>query len=241
MKSEDTRNLFLAIALSVLVMAAWQYFYAGPLYQRQHQAQLQAQTEAAQQAQQAASVAGATPKEAGASRSGRSRRPRRRRDRVDPGCARGEPARRHRHAERGGLDRPQGRQVRRPRAQGLPRDHQQRESADPAFVAERRARRLLGDDRLCRRGRRKDADARHGLDLRWEDADADPTRDPDLGQRRGARLQARHLGRRQIHVHRRRFGHQQGRRARDGQVLRARAAPRQAQCLRLFRCCTKAL
>ncbi|HEY5207447.1 MAG TPA: membrane protein insertase YidC [Roseiarcus sp.] len=39
MKSEDTRNLFLAIALSVLVMAAWQYFYAGPLYQRQHQAQ----------------------------------------------------------------------------------------------------------------------------------------------------------------------------------------------------------
>jgi YidC/Oxa1 family membrane protein insertase len=42
MNSEDTRNLFLAIALSVLVMAAWQYFYAGPLYQREHQAQLQA-------------------------------------------------------------------------------------------------------------------------------------------------------------------------------------------------------
>jgi YidC/Oxa1 family membrane protein insertase len=47
MKSEDTRNLFLAIALSVLVMAAWQYFYAGPLYQRQHPAQTQgSQTEA---------------------------------------------------------------------------------------------------------------------------------------------------------------------------------------------------
>ena len=42
MKSEDTRNLFLAIALSVLVMAAWQYFYAGPLYQREHQSQMQA-------------------------------------------------------------------------------------------------------------------------------------------------------------------------------------------------------
>ena len=41
MKSEDTRNLFLAIALSVLVMAAWQYFYAGPLYQREHQSQMQ--------------------------------------------------------------------------------------------------------------------------------------------------------------------------------------------------------
>jgi YidC/Oxa1 family membrane protein insertase len=47
MNSEDTRNLFLAIALSVLVMAAWQYFYAGPLYQREHQAQTQAAATAA--------------------------------------------------------------------------------------------------------------------------------------------------------------------------------------------------
>ena len=46
MNNEDTRNLFLAIALSVLVMAAWQYFYAGPLSQKQHQ---QAQTQATQQ------------------------------------------------------------------------------------------------------------------------------------------------------------------------------------------------
>ena len=46
MNSEDTRNLFLAIALSVLVMAGWQYFYAGPAYQRQHQAQTQSQTQA---------------------------------------------------------------------------------------------------------------------------------------------------------------------------------------------------
>jgi YidC/Oxa1 family membrane protein insertase len=45
MNSEDTRNLFLAIALSVLVMAGWQYFYAGPLYQREHQAQMQAAAE----------------------------------------------------------------------------------------------------------------------------------------------------------------------------------------------------
>jgi YidC/Oxa1 family membrane protein insertase len=41
MNSEDLRNLFLAAALSVLVMVAWQYFYAGPLYQREHQAQTQ--------------------------------------------------------------------------------------------------------------------------------------------------------------------------------------------------------
>ncbi|HEY1865351.1 MAG TPA: membrane protein insertase YidC [Roseiarcus sp.] len=44
MNSEDTRNLFLAAALSVLVMVAWQYFYAGPLYQREHKAQTQANT-----------------------------------------------------------------------------------------------------------------------------------------------------------------------------------------------------
>ncbi|HEY1779530.1 MAG TPA: membrane protein insertase YidC [Roseiarcus sp.] len=46
MNSEDTRNLFLAIALSVLVMAGWQYFYAGPLYKHQHQADVQVQTQA---------------------------------------------------------------------------------------------------------------------------------------------------------------------------------------------------
>ena len=59
MKTEDTRNLFLAIALSVLVMAAWQYFYAGPLYQKQHQAQLQAQTQAQSQASEPSQPAGA--------------------------------------------------------------------------------------------------------------------------------------------------------------------------------------
>ncbi len=46
MNSEDTRNLFLAIALSVLVMAAWQYFYAGPRYQHEHPAPTQTQTHA---------------------------------------------------------------------------------------------------------------------------------------------------------------------------------------------------
>jgi YidC/Oxa1 family membrane protein insertase len=59
MKNEDTRNLFLAIALSVLVMAAWQYFYAGPLYQKQHQAQLQAQSQAQSQTSEPSQPAGA--------------------------------------------------------------------------------------------------------------------------------------------------------------------------------------
>ena len=69
MNSEDKRNLFLAIALSVLVMAAWQFFYAGPLYQREHQAQLQAQAQAdavakaepASPAQAGGAAPGATP------------------------------------------------------------------------------------------------------------------------------------------------------------------------------------
>jgi YidC/Oxa1 family membrane protein insertase len=56
MKSEDTRNLLLAIALSVLVMAAWQYFYAGPMYQRERQAHPQtteAQVNSAEPAKEA--------------------------------------------------------------------------------------------------------------------------------------------------------------------------------------------
>ena len=57
MNSEDTRNLFLAIALSVLVMAGWQYFYAGPRYQREHPAQTQTQTQANSTASSSASQA----------------------------------------------------------------------------------------------------------------------------------------------------------------------------------------
>ena len=65
MNSEDKRNLFLAIALSVLVMAAWQFFYAGPLYQREHQAQLQAQAQAQAQANAAAKSEPGSPAQAG--------------------------------------------------------------------------------------------------------------------------------------------------------------------------------
>jgi YidC/Oxa1 family membrane protein insertase len=69
MNSEDTRNLFLAIALSVLVMAAWQYFYAGPLYQREHQAQMQANnptTTNAAESGAAPGLSGAAPGSPGA-------------------------------------------------------------------------------------------------------------------------------------------------------------------------------
>ena len=47
MNSEDSRNLILAIALSVLVMIGWQYFFAGPQLQKDHQAQTQTATQSA--------------------------------------------------------------------------------------------------------------------------------------------------------------------------------------------------
>ncbi|THD45004.1 MAG: membrane protein insertase YidC [Bradyrhizobium sp.] len=46
MNSEDSRNLILAIALSVLVMIGWQYFFAGPQLQKDHQTQTAVQTTA---------------------------------------------------------------------------------------------------------------------------------------------------------------------------------------------------
>ena len=125
MNSEDTRNLFLAIALSVLVMAAWQYFYAGPIYQRQHPAQTQTNVAAPPSAEQP-SQAG-QPQPAGAAAPGAAGA-RRGRDRDGPEALACEPARRHRHAEPRRLDRPQGRQARRPRAQGLSRDDRAKQS-----------------------------------------------------------------------------------------------------------------
>ena len=43
MNSEDSRNIILAIVLSVLVLIGWQYFFAAPQLQKERQAQTQAQ------------------------------------------------------------------------------------------------------------------------------------------------------------------------------------------------------
>jgi len=45
MNSEDSRNIILAIVLSVLVLIGWQYFYAGPQLQKERQAQTQTQSQ----------------------------------------------------------------------------------------------------------------------------------------------------------------------------------------------------
>ncbi|MGD1036963.1 MAG: membrane protein insertase YidC [Roseiarcus sp.] len=45
MNSEDSRNIIMAIVLSVLVLIAWNYFYAAPQLQKDRQAQTQTQTQ----------------------------------------------------------------------------------------------------------------------------------------------------------------------------------------------------
>ena len=45
MNSEDSRNIILAIVLSVLVWIGWQYFYAAPQLQKERQAQTLAQSQ----------------------------------------------------------------------------------------------------------------------------------------------------------------------------------------------------
>jgi len=56
MNSEDNRNLILAIALSVLVLIGWQYFFAAPQLQKDRIAQQQTQTQT-----QATPAPGAAP------------------------------------------------------------------------------------------------------------------------------------------------------------------------------------
>ena len=54
----DSRNVILAIVLSILVLFGWQYFVAGPAADRAaKQAQLQQQQQQAQQTQKAATAA----------------------------------------------------------------------------------------------------------------------------------------------------------------------------------------
>ena len=72
MNSEDSRNIILAIVLSVLVLIGWNYFYAAPQLQKDRQAQTQTQTPAqanlgAPSAGGAGAIAppGAAPAEAG--------------------------------------------------------------------------------------------------------------------------------------------------------------------------------
>jgi YidC/Oxa1 family membrane protein insertase len=59
MNSEDSRNILLAIVLSVLVLIGWQYFFAAPQLQKERQAQTQAQAPAPAKVNPAAPPVGA--------------------------------------------------------------------------------------------------------------------------------------------------------------------------------------
>ena len=220
MKSEDTRNLFLAIALSVLVMAAWQYFYAGPLYQREHQAQMQAnQTQAntsqpASEAQPGATASGSAGQPGVSAPRGASAPGAAATHTVARGPCR-ERAGRYRHAERRRLDQPQGRQDRRYHSQRLSRDDRPEESEHPGVLAVRRARTPIGPrPAMSGRGSAKTPT----LDTLWSaNVKTLTTAQPvTLTWDNGAGLifKPRHLSRRQVHVYDHRFDREQGRRAR---------------------------
>ena len=238
MKSEDTRNLFLAIALSVLVMAAWQYFYAGPLYQREHQAQMEANQ---------ANTALAQPK-----RSQPARRPLRRRARRVAADAR--PARRPltdapatvsaalAASPRVVIDTPsvggsidlKGGKI----DDIILKDYH--ETVDPKSPNVRLFSPPGAPDAYwAETGFVSPAGAKTpGLDAVWtadrQTLTPSATGDADLGQWRGSRLQARDRGRRQIHVHDHGLGRELRQRGGDRAALRAHPAPRQADRRRIF-------
>jgi YidC/Oxa1 family membrane protein insertase len=61
MNKEDSRNLILAIVLSVLVLIGWNYFYGAPQMQKDRQAQTQAQGNSASPAAQSGAAAQLNP------------------------------------------------------------------------------------------------------------------------------------------------------------------------------------
>ena len=59
MPQDNNRNLILAMALSILVIIGWNYFFAAPQYQKEHSAQVAQQQ--GQPVEQAPGSAGALP------------------------------------------------------------------------------------------------------------------------------------------------------------------------------------
>ena len=152
---DNQKNLLLAIVLSVAVLLAWQFFYAGPKLKEEQERQARSQQEQTQTSQT-------------------GRRPPRRRsdDRRAPlpassgtaaavldsdtgglprGRAAGKPARADRDAQHAGLDRAEGRPHRRRRARQISRDGGSRQPQRRAVLAFGRAASLLCRIRLGRR------------------------------------------------------------------------------------------
>ena len=245
---ENNRNFFITIALSVLILTVWQVFYMNP----QHRKRARGRPRRAG----AGGRAGQPPQPPHAGRAGRRRaggaarrRSRRMPARVptrrDARCRdRRQPARHDRHAEPVGLDQPDRRASRRSAPQGLPRRPSTTRRRPSSCSARRRCRTAISPRSAMSASRRP---ARvPGADTVWTvegkpDADADDAGHADLHQRQGPDLQAHHLGRHQLHVHR-----SPTRSANAGTApgvaveLRPRHALRQADARQRSTCCTRA-
>ena len=185
MNSEDSRNLILAIVLSVLVLIGWNYLYTPQLHKDHVAATPPAQTQTASPGSAPAPVNGASaPQVRGGVRRG-SQDPRR--------GARPQPAGDDRHAGARRFDRLEGRPDRRPRAQGLSRDDRSQEPAHHLVLAAGRPCAVLGRQRL-RHGCEgpQDAEPIYPLDRGCDDARCRQAGDADMGQRRRPEVHAHH-------------------------------------------------
>ena len=143
MNSEKSRNIILAIVLSVLVLIGWQYFFAAPQLQKDR---------AAQQAQTNATPGVAQPPVAGAPAQGQ---PKTRAEALAVS-----PQSHYRHAEPRWLNRLDRRHHRRLGAKDLPRDDRPAEPQHYPALARRWALALLGRDRLRHRRAGEDPNRR---------------------------------------------------------------------------------
>ena len=207
---ENNRNFFITIALSVLILTLWQVFYMNPRIEAEREAARIAAGagrrraeggRAAESRRRCRRHAGAAARR-GARRAGRRARPPRRREAA---LAASQRVKIDTPSLSGSINLTGGRidDVRLKHYHETVDDNSpDHRAAQPVEPAERLFRR----DRLRRQRRdRRGARRRHGLDRRGQpDADAVDARDAHLHQRQGPDLQAHHLGRRRLHVHRRR-------------------------------------
>ncbi len=185
---DSQKNLLVAIVLSVAVLLGWQMFYAGPKLKEEQERRQRIQQEQAQPKAEPgvpktgpAAVPGAAPQsQQGAAPTGTPVVA----ETTREDSAQGQRARPHRHAEPAGVDRPQGRPHRRPRAHQVSRDRRPQQSQCGAVLALGRAPSLLrrvrlGVGRRCQAaaaGRRDGVEARAG-----QRADAGFARDRSPG------------------------------------------------------------
>ncbi len=187
MNGNNRNNMFLAIALSALVIFGWQYFVVAPQMK-------------AEQARQAALA----HQEKGQPQAAARRRARRKcaghggRHRAyvaRSGAEGGRRARGDRQSVARRLDRAQGRQARRSAPQEISRDHRSQEPGDRAAGAQEHRLSLLRGIRLDRRSPMCPTDQTRVDAARQRRAVARPSGDADLGQWPGPHLHPRHLGR----------------------------------------------